>query len=86
MTAPATARDYSLNGRENSGPRFADAEWYKDPPVPEKRMKELMARSDRAALMDFGPLGRADLGLSAALLVCGLGHRLGLGPWHWFTA
>lgn len=52
MTASAIARDYSLNGRD-SGPGFANAEWYRTP-VPRKRMKELMKRSDRAGLMDFG--------------------------------
>jgi len=66
MTAPATARDYSLNGRI-SGPGFADAEWYRTP-VPRKRMKELMARSDRAALMDFGLWAGLTLAFAALLV------------------
>ena len=66
MTAPATARDYSLNGRD-SGPGFADAEWYRTP-VPRKRMKELMARSDRAALMDFGLWAGLTLAFAALLV------------------
>ena len=52
MSAPAFARDYSLTGAE-SGPGFAHAEWYASP-VSRYRMKELMKRSNRAGLRDFG--------------------------------
>lgn len=52
MIAPAAARNYSLTGPD-SGPGFTHAGWYASP-VPRKRMKELMKRSDRAGLRDFG--------------------------------
>ena len=45
-------RDYSLTG-EDSGPGFAPSEWYSTP-IPRKRMKELMQRRDKPALINYG--------------------------------
>ena len=66
MTAPAFARDYRLTGAE-SGPGFAHAEWYASP-VPRKRMKELMKRSDRAGLIDFGLWAGLTIAFGALLI------------------
>lgn len=45
-------RDYSLTGVD-AGPGFAPSEWYSTP-IPRKRMKELMKRSDRPGLINYG--------------------------------
>jgi fatty acid desaturase len=45
-------RDYSLTGSD-AGPGFKPKEWYSSP-VPRKRMKELMKRRDRPALINYG--------------------------------
>lgn len=45
-------RDYSLTGPD-AGPGFKPKEWYATP-VPRKRMKELMRRADRPALINYG--------------------------------
>lgn len=45
-------RDYSLTGSE-SGPSFEPKQWYSTP-IPRKRLKELMKRSDRPALINYG--------------------------------
>jgi fatty acid desaturase len=53
-TSAAVRRDYSLVGPERdraAGRGLADADWY-SAPVPRKRMKELMQRSDARALRD----------------------------------
>jgi len=71
----ATNRDYSLVGPEAAKAiekGLANGEWYKSP-VPRKRLKELMARSDGPALRDTAIW----LGL---ILAFG-----GLGVWLWGT-
>ncbi|MDJ0627647.1 MAG: fatty acid desaturase [Rhodobacter sp.] len=45
-------RDYSLTG-PNAGRGFAANDWYTTP-IPRKRLKELMRRSDRPALINYG--------------------------------
>ena len=52
MTDSAGWRDYSLTGAD-AGPGFTPGEWYSTP-VPRRRMKELMRRSDRRGLIDYG--------------------------------
>ena len=66
-------RDYSLTGADGRLARergLASAEWYASP-IPRKRMKELMRRSDQPALRDTAIW----LGVMA---LCG-----GLGAWLW---
>ena len=66
-------RDYSLTGADGRLARergLASAEWYASP-IPRKRMKELMRRSDQPALRDTA------IWLSVMAL-CG-----GLGAWLW---
>ena len=66
-------RDYSLTGADGRLARergLASAEWYASP-IPRKRMKELMQRSDQPALRDTAIW----LGVMA---LCG-----GLGAWLW---
>ena len=45
-------RDYSLTGAD-TGPHFAPSDWYSTP-IPRQRMKELMKRSDRPGLINYG--------------------------------
>ncbi len=52
MTEILQWRDYSLTGAD-SGPGFAPKEWYSTS-IPRKRMKELMRRSDRPGLINYG--------------------------------
>lgn len=52
MTISNQTRDYSLTGQD-SGPGFAPSQWYSTP-VPRKRLKELMRRSDRPSLINYG--------------------------------
>ncbi|MEM9631166.1 MAG: fatty acid desaturase family protein [Pseudomonadota bacterium] len=67
MTATgAEKRDYSLTG-PNSGPGFTPSEWYSTK-LPRKRLKELMKRSDRPSLINYGLWLGAVL-FSGALLV-----------------
>lgn len=49
---PVQWRDYSLTGAD-SGPGFTPKEWYSTP-IPRKRMKELMRRSDKPGLINYG--------------------------------
>src|SRR3954462_11617616 len=54
MTAAATWRDYSLIGREARRAEeqgLVSAQWYQCP-IPRKRLKELMQRSDNPAIRD----------------------------------
>ena len=46
-------RDYSLTGPNAKASGFGSAEWYASP-APRKRIKELMKRSDRLALTNYG--------------------------------
>ncbi len=71
----ATNRDYSLVGAEAAKAietGLANAEWYKSP-VPRKRLKELMQRSDGPALRD------------TAIWIGLLVSLAGLGAWLWGT-
>ncbi|MBG6210851.1 fatty acid desaturase [Labrenzia sp. EL_126] len=52
MTISNQTRDYSLTGQD-SGSGFAPSQWYSTP-VPRKRLKELMRRSDRPSLINYG--------------------------------
>ena len=52
MTSTASPRDYSLTGSE-PGVAFSPRDWYSTP-IPRARMKELLRRSDRAALLNYG--------------------------------
>ena len=45
-------RDYSLTGKD-AGPGFTPSEWYSTP-ILRKQMKELMKRSDRPGLINYG--------------------------------
>jgi len=76
MTMPFIPRDYSLTGPEaqhalEAG--LASAEWYRAP-IPRKRMKELMQRSDGPAIRD------------TILWVLGFLITGGLAVWFWPTA
>ena len=54
MTSTTIPRDYSLIGREAQKAKdkgLASATWYATP-IPRKRMKELMRRSDQPAIRD----------------------------------
>jgi fatty acid desaturase len=54
MTVPVTPRDYSLIGCESKRAEelgLVSAEWYRCP-IPRKRLKELMQRSDQPAIRD----------------------------------
>ena len=54
MASTTIPRDYSLIGREAQKAKdkgLASATWYATP-IPRKRMKELMRRSDRPAIRD----------------------------------
>ena len=54
MTSTTIPRDYSLIGREAQKAKdkgLASATWYTTP-IPRKRMKELMRRSDQPAIRD----------------------------------
>ena len=60
MSAATATRDYGLGGAENSravAVGLANAEWYRTP-IPRKRMKELMQRSDGPAIRDTAHLVR----------------------------
>jgi fatty acid desaturase len=73
MTAAATWRDYSLIGRDAKRALelgLASAQWYQCP-IPRKRMKELMQRSDQPAIRDT-------ILWFASFLVTG-----GLAAWFW---
>lgn len=75
MTMPFTPRDYSLTGPEarhalEAG--LASAEWYKAP-IPRKRLKELMQRSDGPAIRD------------TVLWILGFLVTGGLAVWFWPT-
>ena len=52
MTTTEGWRDYSLTGAD-AGPGFAPSDWYTTP-IPRKRMKELMRRTDRPGLINYG--------------------------------
>ena len=52
MSHAAKPRDYSLTG-QNSGNGFELSDWYTTP-VPRKRLRELMRRSDRPGLVNYG--------------------------------
>jgi len=76
MTVEITKRDYSLVGldtkrAEENG--LATAEWYHTP-IPRKRLKELMQRSDERAIRDT-------IIWIAAFIVTGLGGYLTWGTW-----
>jgi fatty acid desaturase len=66
MPKDMAVRDYRLTGAE-SGPSFAADEWYTTP-VPRKRLKELMRRSDRPGLINYG-LWLGGVALFGALVV-----------------
>lgn len=76
MAVEITKRDYSLIGRdtklaEENG--LATAEWYHSP-IPRKRLKDLMKRSD-------GPAIRDTIVWFAAFIVSGVGGYLTWGTW-----
>ncbi len=74
--AEFTKRDYSLVGLDTKRAEeegLATAEWYHTP-IPRKRMKELMQRSDQPAIRDI-------LIHAAALLIAGVGGFLTWGSW-----
>ncbi len=77
MTQSIHIRDYSLTGSE-PGVSFSPRDWYSTP-VPRARMKELLTRSDRAGLINYG-LWLGFLGISGAALV------LTWGTWWAFPA
>lgn len=52
MPRSAQPRDYSLTG-ESSANGFGLSDWYATP-IPRRRLKELMRRSDRPALINYG--------------------------------
>ena len=52
MAKDMPPRDYSLTG-PNSASGFELSDWYSTP-IPRKRMKELMRRSDKLALINYG--------------------------------
>ncbi len=72
------SRDYSLTGAA-SDVEFDIAQWYASP-VPRKRLKELMRRSDKPGLVNYGSWLLLLLG-SGALLVAVWGT-----PWAWPVA
>ena len=67
MTTSNQLRDYSLTGSD-SGPGFAPNQWYSTP-VPRKRLKELMRRSDRASLINYSCWIGSLIALGAMLIV-----------------
>ena len=80
MIATATIR---LTG-SNAKASFDNAEWYASP-VPRKRLKELMNRSDRLALTNYS-LWLALVIATGALLVTVWGNGLGLAGSSEFMA
>jgi len=72
MSTDSQWRDYSLTGA-NAGPGFEPTQWYSTP-IPRKRMKELMRRSD-TALIGYG------LWLGIVLLTGGLTIAAWGTPW-----
>jgi fatty acid desaturase len=69
MTSGVQSRDYSLAGPENAhavGAGLANAQWYQTP-IPRKRMKELMKRSDAPATRD------TFIWLGSMVILAGLG-------------
>ena len=76
MTTAVQSRDYSLEGPENAHAvtaGLANAEWYRTP-IPRKRMKELMQRSD-------GPATRDTIIWLAALVILGGAGVATWGTW-----
>ena len=71
-------RDYSLTGPNAKAP-LGIAEWYASP-APRKRLKELMKRSDRLALTNYG-IWLTLVVATGALLVAVWGTA-----WAWPTA
>ena len=74
--AEFTKRDYSLVGLDTKRAEeegLATAEWYHTP-IPRKRMKELMQRSDERATRDI-------IIHVVAMLVAGVGGYLTWGSW-----
>jgi hypothetical protein len=69
----AVVRDYSLTGADGrlaAERGLAGAEWYSSP-IPRKRMKELMKRSDQPAIRD------------TAIWLGAMALSGGLGAWFW---
>ncbi len=78
MHSSPEIRDYSLTGAE-SGPGFKPEQWYSTP-IPRKRLKSLMKRSDKRAALNCG-MWLAAMLVSGAVLVSVWGTF-----WAWPTA